>query len=146
MVALFIWKLLYLRFRNLLLPPSVEIGSSGIRIIPLSNIGNGPAAPEAFQRVGQPHVSFTNVLPFRVEASASGLDPPSVTFANEAPPCPEGASASASELSMALVPYDAVGPPLLPKVYGRSVTGRILPMSIDEVLKGAPSRYSVAFR
>jgi hypothetical protein len=95
-------------------------------------------------------VSFANESPLSVEgasASASELEPPSVTFANEASLCLEGASASALEIEpfSALVPYDSVGPRLPPKVYRHSVTGRIVPMSIDEVLKGAPSRYSVAF-
>jgi H+/Cl- antiporter ClcA len=43
MASFFVWKFLYKRFRHVLPPPpAIEIGTGGLRILPLSGLGNAP--------------------------------------------------------------------------------------------------------
>jgi hypothetical protein len=101
-------------------PPSLEIGSQDIRILPLTHLERGGGGRtgnvDGPARTNPGHVTFSNASPRQLDSSASHVKQPAATSSN------------------ALVCYDAVGLPIPAKVYGRSMNGRVLPMTIDEIL------------
>jgi hypothetical protein len=141
MGCLLVWKCLYLKFYSVVPPPpGIEIGPNSLRILPLGRLGENqsggvsvagdcdahscPVDSVAVRRVVDPQVRFADCAPICVGARLDDFDAVS---------------------SAVLTPYDTVGPSLPPKLYGRSVSGRVLPMTLDEALESAPSRYSLAF-
>jgi hypothetical protein len=116
MACLFLWGWLHRRCAAAPRPPGVELGLRGLRILPASDLGQADHHVVDFETSGR---------------AAAGR----VTFRH---------SLSHQAENGDVVLYDFPGPTLPPKLTPRPRQGRHLPLTINEALMGAPSRYSIA--
>jgi hypothetical protein len=113
---LFLWGWLHRRCKAVPRPPQVELGLGGLRILPASDLGQVD------------HHLVDMEIPTRAAAGR-------VTFRHSLPHQAENGDVAF---------YDSPGPSLPPKLTPRPQRGRHLPLTINEALRGAPSRYSIA--
>jgi hypothetical protein len=115
MASLLLWNWLYQRCRGVPHPPQIEIGMQGLKILPLSHLGQGVDSHvvdmESLTRFEAGRVTFRYSLLHQAEDGCSNV--------------------------VAL--YDFPGPPLPVKQLPRSQHGRHLPLTMPEALKDAPS-------
>ena len=116
MACLFLWGWIHRRCTSAPRPPGVEFGPRGLRLLPASDLGQADHHVVGFEASNR---------------AAAGR----VTFRHSLPHQAENGD---------VVCYDIPGPSLPPKQTPPPRRGRHLPLTMNEALAGAPSRYSIA--
>jgi hypothetical protein len=120
MASLLLWNWLYQRCHGVPHPPQIEIGTQGLKILPLSHLGRG------------------------VDSHVVNMESPTHLEAGRVSFCHSLLHQAEDGCSNVAALYDFPGSPLPVKLLPRSQRGHHLPLTMAEALKDAPSQFSIA--